>query len=42
MPLAGKVQVKWGEGPTPAAWPIISLPPESQQQALSQLSAVCR
>jgi outer membrane usher protein len=24
MPLAGKVQVKWGEGPMPAAWPIIS------------------
>ena len=42
MPLAGKVQVKWGEGADASCVAEYRLPPESQLQALSQLSAVCR
>lgn len=42
MPLAGRVQVKWGDGPDAVCVAEYRLPPESQQQALSQLSAVCR
>ncbi|WP_142483003.1 fimbria/pilus outer membrane usher protein [Klebsiella oxytoca] len=42
MPLAGKVRAKWGEGPNASCEAIYSLPPESQNQALSQLSAACR
>ena len=42
MPLAGKVQVTWGEGPDASCVAEYQLPQESQQQALSQLSAVCR
>ncbi|HHT0135179.1 TPA: FimD/PapC C-terminal domain-containing protein, partial [Klebsiella michiganensis] len=42
MPLAGKVQAKWGEGPNASCEADYSLPPESKNQALSQLSAVCR
>lgn len=42
MPLAGRVQVKWGDGPDAGCVAEYHLPPESQQQALSQLSAVCR
>ncbi|HHG8773640.1 TPA: fimbrial biogenesis usher protein [Raoultella planticola] len=42
MPLAGRVQVTWGEGPDARCVADYRLPPESQRQALSQLSAVCR
>ncbi|WP_148720554.1 fimbria/pilus outer membrane usher protein, partial [Klebsiella oxytoca] len=42
MPLAGKVRAKWGEGPNASCEASYSLPPESQNQALSQLSAACR
>ncbi|MFP9230235.1 fimbrial biogenesis usher protein [Pectobacterium cacticida] len=42
MPLAGKVRVKWGEGPNANCVADYRLPPESQNQALSQLSAACR
>ncbi|MFB5081369.1 fimbrial biogenesis usher protein [Raoultella sp. C349492] len=42
MPLAGRVQVKWGDGPDAGCVAEYRLPPESQQQSLSQLSAVCR
>jgi outer membrane usher protein len=39
MPLAGKVRVKWGDGPDASCVADYRLPPESQQQALSQLSS---
>ena len=42
MPLAGKVRAKWGEGPNASCEADYSLPPESKNQALSQLLAVCR
>ncbi|MDU3359491.1 MAG: fimbria/pilus outer membrane usher protein, partial [Klebsiella sp.] len=42
MPLAGKVRAKWGEGPNASCEASYSLPPESQNKALSQLSAACR
>ncbi|WBK53357.1 fimbrial biogenesis usher protein [Klebsiella michiganensis] len=42
MPLAGKVLAKWGEGPNASCEADYSLPPESKNQALSQLLAVCR
>ncbi|POT56577.1 fimbrial protein [Citrobacter amalonaticus] len=42
MPLAGKVRVKWGEGADTRCVAEYRLPTESQQQLLSQLSAVCR
>ena len=42
MPLEGKVLAKWGEGPNASCEADYSLPPESKNQALSQLSAVCR
>ncbi len=42
MPLAGKVRVKWGDGPDAQCVADYRLPPESQQQALSQLSVACR
>ncbi|WP_445468407.1 fimbrial biogenesis usher protein [Klebsiella aerogenes] len=42
MPLAGSVQVKWGEGANASCMASYRLPEESQRQALSQLSAECR
>ncbi|ELP5685311.1 fimbrial biogenesis usher protein [Salmonella enterica subsp. enterica serovar Bredeney] len=42
MPLSGKVQVKWGDGSGSNCVAEYQLPKESQNQALSQLSAVCR
>ena len=42
MPLAGSVQVKWGEGADASCVASYRLPEESQRQALSQLSAECR
>lgn len=42
MPLAGNVQVKWGEGAAARCMVNYYLPEESQRQALSQLSAECR
>ena len=42
MPLAGKVQAKWGDGADASCVADYRLPPESQQQTLSQLSAECR
>ncbi|EMX2980513.1 fimbrial biogenesis outer membrane usher protein [Escherichia coli] len=42
MPLAGKVQVKWGEEENAHCIANYQLPPESQQQLLTQLSAECR
>ncbi|QLU12208.1 outer membrane usher protein focD [Escherichia coli] len=42
MPLAGKVQVKWGEEENAHCVAYYQLPPESQQQLLTQLSAECR
>jgi outer membrane usher protein len=38
----GQGAVKWGEGPDASCVADYRLPPESQQQALSQLSAACR
>lgn len=42
MPLAGKVRAKWGEGPNASCEASYSLPPENQNQTLSQLSTECR
>lgn len=42
MPLAGRLQVTWGDGPDASCVAEYRLPPESQQQSLSQLSAKCR
>ncbi|WP_058913909.1 fimbrial biogenesis usher protein [Entomohabitans teleogrylli] len=42
MPLAGKVQVKWGEGDDANCVASYSLPEESLNQAMTQLSAECR
>lgn len=42
MPLAGKVVAKWGEGPNASCEANYQLPPESQNQLLSQISAECR
>ncbi|MFV1475997.1 fimbrial biogenesis usher protein [Serratia marcescens] len=42
MPLAGSVQVKWGEGANASCVASYRLPEESQRQSLSQLSAECR
>ena len=42
MPLAGKVRVKWGDAPDAQCVADYRLPPESQQQSLSQLSVACR
>jgi len=42
MPLAGRVEVKWGEGADTRCIADYSLPPESQNQVLTQLSAQCR
>ncbi|WP_241181808.1 fimbria/pilus outer membrane usher protein, partial [Klebsiella grimontii] len=42
MPMAGKVRAKWGDGPDASCEADYRLPPESQNQALSQLSAACR
>jgi P pilus assembly protein, porin PapC len=42
MPLAGKLQVKWGEGADSSCVATYSLPEESLKQAMAQLSAVCR
>ena len=42
MPLIGKVRAKWGEDPNASCEADYSLPPESQNQMLSQLSAECR
>ena len=40
--MAGKVRAKWGDGPDASCEADYRLPPESQNQALSQLSAACR
>lgn len=42
MPLAGKVQVVWGEGDDARCVADYHIPNESQEQTLIQLSAVCR
>ncbi|EHG7582541.1 fimbrial biogenesis usher protein [Citrobacter sedlakii] len=42
MPLAGRVRVKWGDGANASCAADYRLPAESQQQLLSQLTAVCR
>ncbi|MDC0692964.1 fimbrial biogenesis usher protein [Klebsiella pasteurii] len=42
MPLVGKVQAKWGEGPNASCEANYSLPPEKQSQMLISLSAECR
>ncbi|HCR9768762.1 TPA: fimbrial biogenesis usher protein [Citrobacter koseri] len=42
MPLAGSVQVKWGEGPRANCMARYRLPEESQKHVLSQLFAECR
>ncbi|WP_227668341.1 fimbrial biogenesis usher protein [Klebsiella variicola] len=42
MPLAGSIQVKWGEGTDASCVASYRLSEESQRQALSQLSAECR
>lgn len=42
MPLAGKVQVVWGEGDDARCVADYRIPDESQEQTLIQLSAVCR
>ena len=42
MPLAGKVQVAWGQGANARCEAEYRLPDESQQQSLIQLSATCR
>lgn len=42
MPLAGSVQVKWGEGPEANCMARYRLPEESQKHVLSQLFAECR
>ena len=42
MPLAGKVQVMWGQGANARCEAEYRLPDESQQQPLIQLSATCR
>ncbi|HAV9615273.1 TPA: fimbrial biogenesis usher protein [Escherichia coli] len=42
MPLAGKVQVVWGEGDDARCVADYRIPNESQEQTLIQLSAVCR
>lgn len=42
MPLAGRVQVKWGKGADTSCVASWHLPEESQRQGLSRLSAECR
>lgn len=42
MPIAGKVQVKWGDGPDASCVAHYRLREENQHQALSELSAVCQ
>ena len=42
MPLAGKIQVVWGEGDDARCVADYRIPNESQEQTLIQLSAVCR
>jgi len=42
MPLEGTVQAKWGEGANATCVASYSLPKDSQNQALSHLSAICR
>ncbi|HAT1572547.1 MAG: fimbrial biogenesis usher protein [Kluyvera cryocrescens] len=41
MPAEGKVRVKWGEGAAASCTANYRVPVQSQQQMLSQLSAVC-
>ena len=41
MPAEGKVRVKWGEGAVASCTANYRVPVQSQQQMLSQLSAVC-
>jgi len=41
MPPAGKVRVKWGTGESASCTADYRVPAESQQQLLTQLSAVC-
>ena len=42
MPLAGRVQVKWGDGPDASCVAHYNLREESKSQALSELSALCK
>lgn len=42
MPLAGRIQVKWGEGADAQCTADYMLPQESQGRVLNQLSAECR
>lgn len=42
MPLAGTIQVKWGEGASASCVASYRLPEESQRQSINQLSAECR
>lgn len=42
LPLSGEVKAKWGEGNTQQCIAAYQLPPESQQQALSHMTATCR
>lgn len=42
LPLRGELKAKWGENVAEQCVVSYQLPPESQQQALSYLSAICR
>lgn len=42
LPPSGEVKAKWGEGAGGQCVASYQLPPESQQRALSYLTAVCR
>ncbi len=42
LPLSGDVKAKWGEGAAEQCVASYQLPPESQQQALSYMTAICR
>lgn len=42
MPMAGKVLAKWGEGTGASCEAYYSLPPESENNMMSQLSAECQ
>ncbi|HFT5239747.1 TPA: fimbrial biogenesis usher protein [Yersinia enterocolitica] len=42
LPPSGEVKAKWGEGASEQCVASYQLPPESQQQALSYLTAACR
>lgn len=42
LPLNGEVKAKWGDGTAEQCVASYQLPPESQQQALSTITALCR